>query len=275
MQSNEILKADLLDIVFDGRNKAYGAYELRKSYNSRMAVALAGMVTIALIFWAGKIMAENNITARSSIPVIELNIDPYKPDVEKPAPPVAPPARPVTQQVKTLIYTQPLLVANTETVEPMPEMEAMETAKIGLMNLDGKDSDEYIEPPVEKSSLSSTGIKKEDKDFEKDFTKVEKEAMFPGGAVGWKKYLERNLNVNVAIDAGAPAGNHTVKVQFIVDANGNISMVKAIEVPSVCPGCAAEAVRVIAKGPAWVPAIQNGRSVAYQAVQFITFQVVE
>ncbi|HEX8278791.1 MAG TPA: energy transducer TonB, partial [Segetibacter sp.] len=91
----------------------------------------------------------------------------------------------------------------------------------------------------------------------------------------WKRYLERNLNANVAADDGAPTGNYTVRVQFIVDKEGNISNVSAIEVPKACPSCGPEAVKVIKRGPKWEPAVQNGRNVIYQAVQHITFQVAE
>ncbi len=92
---------------------------------------------------------------------------------------------------------------------------------------------------------------------------------------GWKRYLERNLNANVAADDGAPGGNYTVKVQFVVDKEGGISNVEAIEVLKACPGCGPEAIKVIRKGPKGEPAIQNDRKVIYQAIPYITFQVAE
>jgi hypothetical protein len=107
------------------------------------------------------------------------------------------------------------------------------------------------------------------------YSRVEKEAQFPRGPEGWRKYLERNLDANVAANDGAPAGNYTVKVQFIVDKTGAISDVKAVEIPEACPSCGPEAVRVIEKGPKWEPAVQNGRNVIYQAIQFVTLQVAE
>jgi protein TonB len=91
----------------------------------------------------------------------------------------------------------------------------------------------------------------------------------------WKKFLERNLNSQVAADDGAPAGSYTVKVQFVVDKEGNISNVTAIDVPKQCPTCGAEAIKVIRKSNKWEPAIQNGRPVVYQVVQHITFQVLQ
>ena len=69
------------------------------------------------------------------------------------------------------------------------------------------------------------------------------------------------------------SGYDTVTVSFLVDKNGNISQVQALNDPGY--GCAQEAVRVIQKGPKWTPAIQNGRNVIYRQKQSITFQVSE
>ena len=56
MTSNEILKADVLDILFDNRNKQYGAYTLRKNYNSRLGIALGiSLSTILFVFFLVKI----------------------------------------------------------------------------------------------------------------------------------------------------------------------------------------------------------------------------
>ncbi len=104
---------------------------------------------------------------------------------------------------------------------------------------------------------------------------VEKEAVFPGGPAAWRSYLEENLDANVAARSRAKVGIYTVRVQFIVDKDGNISNVNAIEVPKECSRCGKEAVRVIKQGPAWEPAVQYNRRVLYQAIQHISFQVSE
>ena len=108
----------------------------------------------------------------------------------------------------------------------------------------------------------------------KDYV-AEKEAIFKGGLNGWRRYLEKNLNANVAADAGAPAGMYMVKVEFVVSKEGIISNVKAVSIPQKCAPCAREAVSVIANGPEWEPAIQNNVTVAYRQSQTITFVVQE
>lgn len=102
-----------------------------------------------------------------------------------------------------------------------------------------------------------------------------KEARFPGGLPGWRSYLEQNLNANVAADAGAPAGVYTVAVQFIVNKEGMPSRISPTTIPEKCTPCATEVVRILSKGPKWEPATINGEPVLYQAIQQVSFQVIE
>lgn len=60
METNNILNADVLDIIFDGRNKQYGAYQLRKNYNRRLAVSVVAMFGCCLLAIAGKALAKND-----------------------------------------------------------------------------------------------------------------------------------------------------------------------------------------------------------------------
>jgi hypothetical protein len=105
------------------------------------------------------------------------------------------------------------------------------------------------------------------------FTQAEQEPQFPGGAKGWLTYLQNNLNADVPAKNNAPKGTYTVTVSFLVDENGKVSEVKAIKDPGY--GTAVEAVRVIATGPNWIPATQNGHKVAYLQKQNITFQITQ
>lgn len=100
------------------------------------------------------------------------------------------------------------------------------------------------------------------------------EARFPGGAEAWKRYLEKNLDANVpVVKDRAPAGIYTVKLQFIVLDNGDITDVSVIQSPAGCPSCAIEAVDLIKKGPKWEPMTIDGKKVTSQPVQFISFKV--
>ena len=87
------------------------------------------------------------------------------------------------------------------------------------------------------------------------FTKVEIDARFDGN---WEKFLLRNLNAEIPIDNGAPAGNYKVIMQFVVDIDGSISEIKALSNHGY--GLEQEAIRVLKKATKWEPAIQNGRT---------------
>lgn len=103
--------------------------------------------------------------------------------------------------------------------------------------------------------------------YDKIFTKVDIPAEFPGGSNGWREYLQKNLRYpNKAIRKNIQG---IVRVQFLVDREGNISEVVALNDPG--GGLAEESVRIIQNGPKWKPAQQNGRKVIYRHIQAITF----
>ena len=126
-----------------------------------------------------------------------------------------------------------------------------------------------VEPPVE----VSTGVPTEDSEdnYNKIFTSVQTPSTFPGGQGEWVKFLSRNLNRDLPVENKAPEGIYKVVVSFVVARDGSISDVKADNDPGY--GTAAEAVRVIQKGPNWTPAEQNGRKVKYRHRQVIGFQI--
>ncbi|HVX50452.1 MAG TPA: hypothetical protein VHB48_09845, partial [Chitinophagaceae bacterium] len=93
MNMNDILQADVLDIIFDGRNKQYGAYQLRKSYNRRLVIAMAAMLFICLLVMAGSVLAKNVNSKKAQVITVEdYNLTAV--DVVPPLPPPPPPPRP-------------------------------------------------------------------------------------------------------------------------------------------------------------------------------------
>lgn len=166
-------------------------------------------------------------------------------------------------------FTPPKIVKDEEVQKPPPEVQELKEAKIDVVNQEGI-KDLNIATPSQIDEGKQVIEEKKD-DENKIFEKVEIEAQFPGGDAAWKKYLERNLSSFNPADNGAPAGTYTTYVQFVVDKDGNISDVKALT--NYGYGMEDEAIRVIKKGPAWTPAIQNGRKVKAYRKQPITFVV--
>ena len=272
MNREFILTADVLDIIFDGRNKAYGAYNLRKTYNLRIGYSLLGTAAVCLLLYFSTLY---NSGANKVIPQMfvgpEITISDPLPDVNKPLP--TPPApKPQSVQVKTVQFSIPRITEDKHEIDPPPTTEQVTNTTIGLHNVDGLQGDGTIAPPAVDGNGTGVDVAPKVKgDDNGGFTSVQIEAEFPGGQEAWKRFLERNLNNELPADEGAPVGLYTVVVSFMVDKEGRVSDVVAENDPQY--GTAKEAVRVIKKGPIWKPAIQNGHPVAYRVKQSITFVV--
>lgn len=271
MEANKILQADVLDIIFDGKNKEYGAYELRKSYAKRLTKALVITSALLLVVFIGSLLANYaNFGTDDELEVVDTQMAEIKPDEPLPPPPPPPPVPPPPPEIKQVQFTPPKVVKDEE-VQPDEKIEEIkEDAAISTQTVETDNTTQIVQAPVEDKGTSVVEAPKTD-DENKIFTKVEVEAIFPGGDIGWRRYLERNLNAQVPIENSAPEGSYTVIVKFIVSKNGAISDVQAET--SLGYGMEAEAIKIIKKGPAWTPAIQNGRSVNAYRRQPITFLV--
>lgn len=274
MDINKIQSADILDILFDGRNKEYGAYDLRKTYNKRIKASLAGMVIICILMLVGSLIANSSKKPQAQIVVADMELTKVNEEKKPEPPPPPPPPKQEPPKVEMAKFTPPKIVKDEEVKpeEEIKEVEKLADTKIGTINQEGAKDEGVVAPPVEKS----TGVveaPKVEEDYDKVFTVVQIAAEFPGGLPAWTKYLERNLNRDLPVENGAPPGKYTVVVSFIVSKTGDISDVVAENDPGY--GTKAEAIRVITKGPKWKPAVQNGRNVIYRHRQSITFQVSE
>lgn len=272
MEANKILSADVLDILFEGRNKEYGAYDLRRTYNKRIGRALIITAAVALLALLGSILASNaKSSGKGKVKQQEVNLADIKqeePKIEPPPPP--PPKQPDPPKVEMKQFTPPIVKKDEEVEKPPPPVETLEEKKISDITQEGVKETDIPTPAVIDEGKQIVEEKKED-DENKIFDKVEIEAAFPGGDSKWRQYLERNLNANVPVDNGAAEGTYTTMVQFVVDKEGNISDVRPVTNHGY--GMEEEAIRVIKRGPKWTPAIQNGRPVKAYRKQPITFQV--
>lgn len=272
MDANKILSSDMLDLIFEGRNKDYGAYALRKTYNKRITVALLITASVALLALLGSVLASSlKDSDEGKIEFKEVTIQTLKeeePKVEPPPPP--PPKPPDPPKIEMKQFTPPKVVPDEQVQEPPPTQEELKEVKIDLVSQEGIKDEGIVAPSVIDDGKGVVEVKKEE-DENRIFEKVEIEASFKGGESAWRKFLERNLNPNVPVDNGAPEGVYTVYVQFVVSKDGSISDVRPLTNHGY--GMEGEAVRVIKKGPSWTPAVQNGRQVNAYRKQPITFQV--
>src|SRR6186997_1953022 len=260
MEINKILSSDILDLLFEDRNKAYGAYELRKTYKKRLTIALLCTAAVALLALGGSFLASSLKKNAGKVQVRELTLTELKQEEEKkPEPPPPPPPKQEPPKVEMTKFTPPKIVKDEEVKkeEIPPEVKELEDTKIDVVSQEGI-KDEGLAPAVVDEGKQVVEEKK-DEDENKVFEKVEVEASFKGGEREWRKYLERNLDTNVPVKNGCKPGTYTIVVQFIVARDGRVSNVKALTKHRF--GMEEEAMRMIKEGPNWVPAIQNGREV--------------
>ncbi|HMT73193.1 MAG TPA: TonB family protein [Chitinophagaceae bacterium] len=272
MTTNNILKASLNDIIFDGRNKEYGAYELRNSYDSRIGKALLTTgILIGLAIGASAIAGSGkkhetvyrvgpqiSLTQVKTDKPIEKLPEPEKPKVEK------------TVEVKMEKFTSFKVVENPST--PPPSQTDLNNAAIGADKTDGINDNGVV--PVKTDDIPASGNGIVDIPVPaaptEPFTEVAIQAQYIGN---WSAFLLKNLNGNVPLDNGAAAGRYTVMIQFVVDVDGSVSNI--VPLTSVGYGMEEEAIRVLKKAKGWEPAIQNGLKVKAYRKQPITFEVLD
>jgi len=273
MEINKILTADILDIIFDGKNKQYGAYDLRKTYNSRLKNAVIITISLVLLAFLGTILSDYiSKNSKVEIEVLDTQMaEVKKNDAPPPPPPPPPPKAPPPPEINQVKFTPPKIVKDEEVKEDEKIEEIKEDQVISTKTVESDNKTQIVAPVEDKGTQVVEAPKTDDED--KVFTKVENEAQFPGGTAAWVRYLQKNLNANTPVDNGARSGTYQVIVKFIVSKDGSISDVQPETKHGF--GMEEEAIKIIKRGPKWTPALQNGRNVNAYRRQPITFVVEE
>lgn len=276
MEANKILKSDLLDILFDKRNKEYGAYQLRKGYNMRLLRSLAGVAAITGSMFVASYIVKNTGGGGHSqtLAVVDVQLEEVR-EEKKVEPPPPPPPEAVMQKIEITRFTPPKIVKDNEVrdEEKPPELEKLEETRIGTINQEGVKDEGVVAPPVSDAGKGIVGAparNRDETDYNQTFTKVEIESQYPGGAAAWLRYL--NKTFRYPEDAINKEVQGMVTVQFIVDKDGNVSDVEAVSGPET-GGLREEAMRVIRQSGKWIPAIQNGRQVKSYKKQPVIFKL--
>ncbi len=268
MEAVKILNADLLDIVFDNRNKEYGAYELRRTYGTRITKALlvTGLVVTGLIGISMMKPAKEPMTAMTEpdAVIIKTQIIPeeIKPVIPEPVQASAP--KPPVQSERV---TEIIIVKDNVKVDPIATQADVQIAAIDVKAASGGEPDNVpgpIEGPPSKGIIAAP-----EPPSDVPLREVDEHAKFNGD---WTKFLRRNLRAEVPVDNEAPTGRYTVLVEFVVDVDGSVSQVTALTAHGY--GLEQEAVRVIKKSDKWTPSFWKGRPVKAYHKQQITFEVV-
>lgn len=270
----QIPQADLLDILFDGRNKDYGAYPLRKSYNNRLGRSILMTLGICLLLFIGYTVAGKNHPSVSRPATTEIDltaIEPAQPKKELSLP-IPKPVRPMAPAPTLRIVTTRIVPDDQVTAKDQPPpADVPDNFRIGTTTNLTPTGDDFARPLSEgdgngpNKGLVNAPVKPEDNDDNTIFRKVEIESSYKGGPAAWQRFLLKNFRTPQATEE--ESGDATVVVRFIVDKEGNVSDVEAISGP---PALQKEAVRVVRLSGKWEPAIQNGRKVKSYKMQPIT-----
>lgn len=271
MTSKELLHADLLDILFENRNKDYGAYALRKNYDQRMTTALVIMLLIGGVFSFFALNGNNHfIEPRmpEAIPEIITVIIPPKPDDPEPAaiPPKANHNKPLASVKSTIIQIDKDLL-----ITDVPDQRDLSEKIIDVINIDGElPTDKNVVIQNKSNPGDGAAPTKPVEEVSPRFIKEESGAEFPGGLSAFSRFLSKHLRAPADL---RPGEKKTVLAQFMVDINGKISEI--IILNSAGDYYDKEVIRVLNKMPAWKPAVQNGHKTAIYFKQPVSFLGIE
>lgn len=268
MDKNKILHADLLDIIFDQRNKVYGAYELRRTYHQRLKrSALAGLsfVSAVLFFPVLAALHPTDVNASSTKPLTPTILNP----VDIPAPPTPPkpvePIEPVTVDVSTVKLVDPAIVpASTLPEDPVPSVDDLKNHAISDQQFDGDhdgDPTQAVLNPGESNVTSSANVSVVEPDTKVYGTEeipIEAYPSFPGGEEEMMKYVQEHIEYPKLARESDQEGK--VVVSFVIDKEGKITSLELVRGSGF--GMDEEAMRVIKSMPKWKPGHMNGHPVS-------------
>ena len=264
MSKIDLISNEWTDLVFEGRNQAYGAYKLRKGTAKRNVWALIIVGLAAALLYLGlqlQKMAEANkkVENTQAVELAKLNTEKKEAKVEKKEIIKQEPEKVVEQVKSSVKFTAPIIKKDSEVKEEdeikLDEVQKSDKA-VGAFTVEGNDEvggavlkakEDIAAPEPPKHVVEETKI----------FTVVEQMPMFPGGDGALMGYLRDNIHYpTVAAENGVQG---RVVVGFVVERDGSITDVKVVR--GVDPSLDKEASRVVRAMPRWIPGKQNGSAV--------------
>jgi protein TonB len=261
---NSVVDDSRNDIVFEGRNQAYGAYEIRRRYNWTVTLILGCMIGALALGMGIKVvlgMQGEEIEKETVLDMTTIDLTPPPADKNEPPPPPPPPPPPVMETVK---FVPPVIKDDAVETDPPPPQEKLAETNVSTVTQEG-DGDAVVVP----TEGNGNGVVEEK--APEIFTVVEEMPEFPGGAMEMMKYIQKNIQYpQMAKEAGL-SGKCFLK--FVVNGSGNITDVTVLKGVPGCGECDREAIRVVKSMPNWKAGKQNGRAVSVFFNLPINFQL--
>jgi protein TonB len=246
----DLLKNQWLEIVFEGRNKLYGAYELRKTNGktTTKSLIIGGVIFVFLVsipVLANLIPdSSDDATLDQKITTVKLPPKEEKPKENLPPPPPPPPK---VDQVK---FVKPVVAKAEEVTEEPPKVEEIKDKKIGAETIKGDPDAELTVEPV---GNGPKDVVEEDNEIY-NTAGIEVKPDFPGGIEKFYKFVAKNYQTPE--EEGLKG---KVFVSFVVEKDGSLTDIKVIR--DIGFGTGKEAIRVLKSCPKWTPGEQNGKKV--------------
>ncbi|ROI06059.1 energy transducer TonB [Kaistella haifensis] len=263
------------EIVFENRNKAYGAYDLRTNYRSVLTKAfIFGTILFCVAaFTPFVIMKIKQMTAKETqevnanlIEILPEETIIEEPVEEEPPPPPPPKEEPPQQEVIQNVVPEPVKAPKVETPPP-PITEQLKTTT-GLVTQEGVKTPSYTPPPPPPGPSKSTTVEVKPQVSETQvYTEVEQLAEFKGGINAFRSKVQNNFDTSVM---SGDEGTVKTEVTFVVERDGSITDVKA---SGPNKDFNAEAIRTVKSvRDKWTPAKINGQAVRYRYRLPLTMQ---
>jgi len=241
------------EVVFEHRNKAYGAYVLRSSYNKRMVMIMAGMVLFAALSFGISELMKRLPKEKVELPKdtsVNTTIEQLK--EKEPLPETPPPPPPPPMEAMTAFL--PPVIEDDVVTDVLPTQDQLTEVKAGNQTVDGTDEGWVLptDEPTGGPALTQDVV-------EPIETWVEIEAEFNGGYEKLNEFI--NDNIHPPAEAADLGVNGRVIVRFVVEKDGTVSNATVETKLDECPACDKEALRVVSKMPKWKAASNAGREV--------------
>ncbi|MBQ2403012.1 MAG: energy transducer TonB [Prevotella sp.] len=275
MSKIDLISNDWADLVFAGRNQAYGAYQLRRGTGKRNVISMLFVAAVAVVAYIGlaaynsyqetqkarfEAEMEASLLEQKKQAKVEKKTEVPKIEVQK------------VEKVKSSIAFTPPVIKKDDEVKPEEEMKTQDELNenktaIGAFDVKGNDEEGGTVLKAVEEIAAPEPPKHEEEN--KVFDVVEQMPSFPGGPAALMKYLSENMRYPAVAEENGIQGR--VTVQFVVEKDGSVTDVRTMK--SVDPALDREAERVVKSMPKWIPGKQNGSAVRVKYFVPVVFRL--
>ena len=275
MSKIDLISNDWIELVFAGRNHAYGAYQLRKSTGKRNLWSMVFVAAVAALAYVGlaayntyqeqqkarfEAEMEASLLEQKKEAKVEKKTEAPKVELQK------------VEKVKSSIAFTPPVIKKDSEVKPEEEMKTQDELnenKTAIGAFDVKGNDEEGGPVLKAVEEIATPEPPKHEEENKVFDVVEQMPSFPGGPSALMAYLSSHVKYPAVAEENGIQGR--VTVQFVVEKDGSVTDVKTMK--SVDPSLDREAERVVRSMPKWIPGKQNGSAVRVKYFVPVVFRL--